>query len=882
VIGARVRQALVVVPVLVALVVLLLSGILLPGLIDPGPGPGAFRVAVLVLGLSVTTSLGVAALRSAGRLRLSWAALSLCGLLWTLATFGALAPWNPWLVWAGLRAGTCLTGVVSMTLVPNTRRTARAWGLILLDGWLVGGSVLVIGWVALAHTGSPLTSAAITDRPMLYWVPVDLLFASVVAGLAMRTDRRQRVPVLLMVLVSLLGVTGDTTWALTGDAGFPVVQWLIMMFALGGATTSHRLDLWQVPPSGDTQPSLMRWSQVAVVPGLVAALTLPTDPIVLMAASSVILVMAGQIVVISRQNHELWSALRLQARRLDLLVSESRDAIVQVSEHGVVEFANDAVADLLGHLPPDLIGRNGFRQVHCDDRPTVLSQVTRLTAERPAVRVSGRFRHADGSWRYLEATVSRRHGGGAGYTLLARDVTERVSLEADLRRLAGTDALTGLLNRHAFLSLLGERLAVEAAVILFVDLDGFKAVNDSDGHAVGDRLLGEVADALRAELGPGETAARLGGDEFAILAGIRRAGPGAPPAEPAPAAALAEPATALAERIAHRLRRMPSDAARRIGASVGVAVGRRGSSAEALLGDADLAMYEAKAAGGRRHVLFEPRMRDRVLERARVIAALEQAAGGAGLKLDVQPIVSMRTGQWVGFEALVRWQDGPLVRPPGEFLPLAEETGLIVRIGTWVLCTALNWLAGWPDPLAGISVNITGRQVAAPGFADLVSTALRSSGVAPDRLTLEITEQTAVEDIERAAAILQPLRALGVHVSLDDFGTGFSSLGYLAQLPVDELKIDRRFVCGLGSRPEDDALVRAVTGLAADLGLRVIAEGVETPEQVTALLDRGCTYGHGYLFSRPTPIDEICPPAILLPPARAMVATDGPGRALRA
>ncbi|HEX2808780.1 MAG TPA: PAS domain S-box protein, partial [Kineosporiaceae bacterium] len=473
-IGVRVRKALVVVPVLVALVVLLLSGMLLPGLIDPGPGPAVFRAAALVIGLSVTFSLGVAALRSAGRLRLSWAALSLCGLLWTLAILGALTNWNAWLVWAGLRGGTCLTGAISVMLVPTTRRTAREWGLILLDGWLVGGSVLLIGWVALAHTGSPLTGAAITERPMLYWVPVDLLFASVVAGLAMRTTRDQRVPVLLMVLVSLLGVTGDTTWALTGNVGFPVVQWLIMMFALGGATISHRLDLWQAPPSSQTQPSLIRWSQVAVVPGLVAALTLPTDPIVLVAATSVILVMAGEIVLISRQNHELWGALRSSARRLDLLVSESRDAIVQVSERGVVEFANDAVADLLGHLPVQLVGRDGFQHVHRDDRPTMLSQVGRLNAERAAVRVNGRFRHEDGSWRHLEATVSRRHGGSPGYTLLARDVTERVSLEADLRRLAGTDALTGLLNRHAFLNLLGDRLAAGAAAILFVDLDGFK------------------------------------------------------------------------------------------------------------------------------------------------------------------------------------------------------------------------------------------------------------------------------------------------------------------------------------------------------------------------------------------------------------------------
>jgi EAL domain-containing protein (putative c-di-GMP-specific phosphodiesterase class I) len=199
--------------------------------------------------------------------------------------------------------------------------------------------------------------------------------------------------------------------------------------------------------------------------------------------------------------------------------------------------------------------------------------------------------------------------------------------------------------------------------------------------------------------------------------------------------------------------------------------------------------------------------------------------------LDLQPLVDLETGRWGGFEALVRWPDPTCRRSPADFLPLAEETGLIVPLGAWVLATALDWLAAWPDAAAGVSVNVAGRQVADPGFTDLVRAELERTGVTPGRLTLEVTEQTAVEDLTRASAVLQPLRALGVHVSLDDFGTGFSSLGYLARLPVDELKIDRSFVAGLGARSHDDALVRAVLGMAADLGLRVVAEGVETAER---------------------------------------------------
>ena len=840
--GSRLRTAAVTAPVLVSLLVLLVSGLARPHLIEPGPGPDVYRWAVGTVGAGSVAALTLAAARSRGRLRLSWLGIAVTAAAWTLAVLGELLGWNSWLDWVGLRALAGVAGAAGLLAAPGVRRTAREWGLVVLDGWLVGGSVLVIGWVALAHTGSPLTAAAVADRPMLRWVPVDLLFASVTAGLAMRTDRATRVPVLLMVLVSLLAVTGDTSWALTGLPEFPVVQWLIMMFALGGTTISHRLDLWQVAPASLSPPRLIRWSQLAVVPGLAAAVTSAGDPVVATVALTVVLVMAAEIVLVSRQNNDLWSTLDSQARRLDQLVSESRDAIVQVGDGGTIEFANEAVADVLGYGPPAVLGRNGAGFIHPDDRACLFAEVARLGADRTAVRVSSRFRHRDGGWRYLEATVSRRSNGVPGYTLLARDVGDRVRLEAELRRLASTDALTGLCNRFGFLAVLDERLSAGPAAVLFIDLDGFKAVNDLYGHGAGDRLLREVAAALRTELKPDDVAARLGGDEFAVLTGSRDR----------------EGAEALALRVADRLRRLPSDAGGRTGASIGVAVGQA-TDAESLLGDADLAMYQAKTAGGGRRIAFEPAMREQLNERARVHAALERARDGEGLLLDMQPIVAIADGRWIGFEALLRWQDGPNTRLPESFLPMAEETGLIVPIGAWALRASLDWLATYPDPNAGISVNLAGRQVAEAGLVDLVATELERSGVAPNRLTLEITEQTAVQDLERAGASLQPLRALGVHVSLDDFGTGFSSLGYLAQLPVDELKIDRRFVAGLGRRDQDDVLVAAVTGLAADLGLRLVAEGVETAQQATALLARGCTLGQGYRFGAPTPSGQIRP-----------------------
>jgi EAL domain-containing protein (putative c-di-GMP-specific phosphodiesterase class I) len=321
-------------------------------------------------------------------------------------------------------------------------------------------------------------------------------------------------------------------------------------------------------------------------------------------------------------------------------------------------------------------------------------------------------------------------------------------------------------------------------------------------------------------------------------------------------------AVARAERLVLALNDgITSPLGARLGVSVGIAVDGPlvDEGAASLVRDADLAMYEAKKRGGGTWVLFEPWMRQRVLQRARLQAALARAIEDEALRLEVQPVVSLRSGDQVGFEALVRWEDGGRLRGAGDFVPLAEETPLVVPLGAWVLRRALAWLASHPDRSVGVAVNVAGRQVADPGFADLVRSQLAATCIDPGRLTLEITERTAVDDLARAAAVLQPLRRLGVHVALDDFGTGFSSLGYLTGLPVDQLKIDRRFVAGLGVREEDDVLVRAVLTLAADLGLTVVAEGVETQEQADRLRAHGCEMAQGLLYGSALLIDDVMP-----------------------
>jgi diguanylate cyclase (GGDEF)-like protein/PAS domain S-box-containing protein len=839
--GARSRSVLVVAPIGVALLFLAVAGLVRPRLIDPGPPAPSYLIAVIVVGLLSTALIVRVAWRASAGPRRTAAATALAVTVWTVATCGVLLGWPTMVTWGGLRAAIAIALVSGMLLGSGERRPAREWALLLLDGWLVAVSVFLIGWVALGLTGSPLSRAPADLRPALYWIPADLLFASVITGVAMRATPARRTPVLLVVLATLLGVVSDTIWGLTGVPYFGVLAWMVMVASLGGASLLGPFDLWGRSASPESHPPLLRLPQWAVVPGLITAVVDVRDPVVVIAAVSVILGLAAELAMAGRQNQQLWRTLRRQAQRLDQLLSESRDAIVHVDARGVVRFANEALVDVLGFLPEELVGRSGLSLVHRSDRGRLVEQITRMgDGELAGGRINGRFQHADGGWRSLEATVSRRSSGEPGYTLSARDVSERVILEAELRRLAGTDALTGLLNRPAFLNLLEERLGSGPATVLFVDLDGFKAVNDMDGHAAGDRLLREVAETLRRELRGPDVAARLGGDEFAVLLGTDQ---------------LPE-ARAVADRLVQRLRRMPSDPARRTAASVGVATGRE-ITAEGLLGDADLAMYEAKARGGRRHVVFEPWMRRRVTERARMSAALQRACEGEGLLLDVQPIVAMGEGRWVGFEALARWQDGDTRREPHEFLPVAEESGLIDPLGRWVLHRSLAWLARWPDRVAGVSVNVAGSQLATVGFGDWVHQQLAGHGVSPARLTLEISERTALGDLQRATAVLQPLRALGVRIALDDFGTGFSSLGHLAELPVDELKIDRRFVQGLGRRAQDDALVRAVCRLAVDLGLQVVAEGVETAAQENSLLEHGCGFGQGFRFQPPTPITEL-------------------------
>lgn len=445
-------------------------------------------------------------------------------------------------------------------------------------------------------------------------------------------------------------------------------------------------------------------------------------------------------------------------------------------------------------------------------------------------------------------------GIAAGRTLLVRRRSlERHAEEKDHK--SQHDELTGLPNRLRMTSLIakasdrarsdGGRMAV-----LWLDLDGFKAVNDGLGHGAGDEVLKQMADALRDSLRAQDVLGRFGGDEFVVLC----------PDVPSSAAAIA-----VAQRLGEAARR-PLRIGERdhmLSASIGVAHGPM-ESADAMLGAADAAMYQAKALGPAQYAVFDESMREAEFVRLQLTSELAAAADNGELRLHYQPLLDLATQEVIGAEALLRWQHptrGLLY--PAEFLPLAERTGHILRLGTWVIGEACRTLAGWERQRTGsirpprLSVNLAAAQLAQPDIVDMLRSALAEHGVDPERLGVEVTESAVMTDVDGAIAALEDLRRLGVHISIDDFGTGYSSLSYLKRFPAHELKLDRSFVSGIDRDPRDSSIVTAVVSLCHATGLSLVVEGVETENQRRLLHRLGCTTGQGFLWSPPLDQDEL-------------------------
>ena len=574
-------------------------------------------------------------------------------------------------------------------------------------------------------------------------------------------------------------------------------------------------------------------------------------PQVIIERSLVLLVCVGFIAWFVIRRNERRSEVReseLHARQESLLRNIS-DLVLVVDSDGVVRYQSASVERTLGYVPDDLLGSNVDNLVSAPEVPSVIEL---LAAIQP------------GGTTHLECQVRRRDGGlvavdlvatkapddehADGLVLTMHDVSKWKDLEEQLTRQALHDPLTGLPNRILYNDRLEHALGrrrrhARNVAVLFLDLDDFKTVNDSLGHDAGDVLIRHVATRLLGSIRPGDTAARFGGDEFAVLLED-----------------VDEDQTiAVVNRIFSEFD-VPFDLGDRsllVNASIGIALSSDElPEAQDMLRASDTAMYEAKDAGKGKYRIFEPAMHLASKERLRLGADLRGAVERGEFIVHYQPIVDLPSGEVASMEALVRWvrPDGSVV-PPNKFIPLAERSGLIVQIGAFVIREACRQTRQWQEKRGGrpigISVNVSGVQLQDPGFVATVSLALEEADLAPETLTLEITESVMARDDEAVSRRLHQLKGIGVRLAIDDFGTGFSSLSSIGRFPIDEVKIDKSFVDALAGGREHAVLIRSIVRLAHSLRLKTVAEGVELDEQSRQLAAAGCDKAQGFVFSRP-------------------------------
>ena len=760
-----------------------------------------------------------------------------------------------------------LLGLLSFPRFLRTRSEKLQFWLDVLTVFLGG---LMLLWSVLLEPIASIGSGDLATVVLSIGYPLGdmvLLFGMAVVAVRRRAEpvRLVLLPLTVALAATLLNDSIFSVLSLSGlyESGTTVDMVSMIAWLLFGtsAAAQYRFAEREVPAEKEASPagaiSLVPYIAVVVGYGslFVAALDRRTwlGGIVVGAIALTATVLVRQVVAV-RDNLRLSaeSAARLTEARFRSLVQNSSDIIAVVGLDTTILFQSPSVERVLGYRPEELAGTKLVALVHPDDVPRALALAAE-TATRPgsSAPAEWRLKRRDGQTFFAEVIGTNLLADPTieGLVLTIRDIQDRKNLEEQLTHQAFHDSLTGLANR----ALLSNRVEHARArslrdgkpcAVILLDLDDFKAINDSLGHAAGDQVLIEVARRVQTCIRAGDTAARLGGDEFALLL------------EDTPDAARA---MEVVQRIGVALRppiKLDGKEAF-LTASMGLAMSMPDEAEGEILGNADVALYLAKEKGKGGCETFEPGMRMAVVRRIALEADMRRALERGEFLLHYQPIVDLASGRTVGAEALLRWQHpGRGLLPPLEFIPLAEESGLIVPIGYWVLeeaCRgASRWSRGGPDALH-ISVNLSARQLQEADLVDRVRDALRTAHLDPGRLVLEITESLIMLETRTILPRLRALKTLGLRLAIDDFGTGYSSLAYLQNLPVDILKIDRSFIHGKTSSVGLSPLARGIVDLGKAMRLVMVAEGIEEPEEAAALRSSGCELGQGYHFSRPVP-----------------------------
>ena len=813
---------------------------------------------------------------AAGRVRLGWAVICLALLVY--AAGDGLYAWFD--LMAGGASSPSLADVAyvayypiigaALLLFPSVAAGPGERFRLTMDSSivLVGGGMVL--WPTLLQPALETLSPNPLGAALSLGYPIgDLILLFGVAALALRRpvgiDPRALMALvggLMFMFVADIGYGGLTLAGAFNAQRWPDVGYLSssLLIALAGYLQAHPARTQATAESA----GLGGWLHALPYAGLAAGYGI----VIVFARGSVsnelrgvflgalvltALVLLRQEIVLRENAHLLARQARRESEaRFEALTANTTDAIVLVDNKGAIVQAAAVVGRVLGVDAARLVGQSVVSLAHADDMDRVRALVADAVAGRHMAQpLEWRLWDASGHWRQVETIAAdlRADPSVGQIVLTTRDVGVRKTLEQQLTQVTLHDLLTNLPNRALFHDRLGQALASsvragQPTTVFFLGVDDFRRMNESLGHAAGDRLLEECARRLQASVRPADTCARLGGDEFGVLLD----------GDPS-----VEERSVVADRILAAFRQ-PMSAIHgplhlTVSLGMATAVGPD-TDAISLLRNAQLARSVARDAGGDLMVAFEPAMQQAAQSLVELETELRGAVAQGQLVLLYQPIVDLQTGELAGAEALVRWDHPTRGRlGPGVFIPLAEETGLIDEIGTWVLRTACVEVARWAGLARGavprVSINLSVRQVADPQLPWTVQAAMAQAGASPSWVTLELTESLLLQNTAAVLERLHALRALGVEISIDDFGTGYSSLAYLQEFPVSYIKIDRSFVTPLDDPARGSGVVRAIIDIARALGMTTVAEGIETPTQLKRLRDLGCPLAQGFLFARP-------------------------------